>query len=493
MESWHAFYVEISALVGIALIVVTIPCVLLIKKNPTSAVAWCLLIFFVPVFGSLLFLLFGYQRPLRRKQRHKQQFEISNPAGRRPSLVARDTQLNSGADWEAVARLARRFEAFPVKSGSQAIFYHEGQPAFDDKMQAIREAKHHIHLEYFIFQPDDLGGQFLDMLTEKARQGVEVRLLYDAMGSHRLSRRWLRPLIQAGGKCNVFFALNPIRRRIQVNLRNHRKILVVDGRVAFTGGLNIGDEYVGKKTRYGFWRDTEVRLEGPAVAGLQRIFTEDWDFAANENLLSDLYFPECAPAAPPRGEPRRGVSPAITSPVQVIQSGPDREPRGIREIYFAAMQRARKRLWIATPYFVPDPGLLDALCLAGYSGVDVRLLGQYHPDKWLPFFAGRYYWDDVLTAGVKVYQYWKGMMHAKVVLVDGEWASVGTANLDYRSMHLNFEVNALIYSPEAVTELERAFMNDLETSILLDRDAFAGRPLGGRLLDNACRLLSPVL
>ena len=179
--------------------------------------------------------------------------------------------------------------------------------------------------------------------------------------------------------------------------------------------------------------------------------------------------------------------------MQVIQSGPDQGQRGIRELYFAAMQRARKRLWIATPYFVPDPGLLDALCLAGYSGVDVRLLGQYHPDKWLPFFAGRYYWDDVLAAGVKVYQYWKGMMHAKVVLVDGEWASVGTANLDYRSMHLNFEVNALIYSAGAVAELERAFTRDLETSILLNREAFAERPLGGRLLDNACRLLSPVL
>ena len=142
---------------------------------------------------------------------------------------------------------------------------------------------------------------------------------------------------------------------------------------------------------------------------------------------------------------------------------------------------------------MPDPGLLDALCLAGHSGVDVRLLGQYHPDKWLPYFAGRYYWDDVLAAGVKVYQYSKGMMHAKVVLVDGEWASVGTANLDYRSMHLNFEVNALIYSSEAVAELERSFAHDLTTSILLNREAFAERPLGGRLLDNACRLLSPVL
>lgn len=496
MESWHAFYVELSALLGIALTLITIPCVLMTKKNPTSAVAWCLLVFFLPLVGSVTFLIFGYQqvhRPLRRKQQHKQRFQISNPATRRPSLVARDTRVSSDAAWEEVARLARRFGAFPAKSGNRVVFYYEGAPAFEAKMQAIRKATHHIHLEYFIYQPDETGRQLLELLAAKAREGVEVRLLYDAMGSHRLGRSWLRPLLDVGGQCSVFLPLNPFRRRIQVNLRDHRKILVVDGQVAFTGGLNVGDEYLGKVPRFGYWRDTDVRLEGPAVAGLQRIFTEDWDFAARENLQSDAYFPECRPGPIEPGPPHPGVSPLLNSPVQIIQSGPDQEQRSIREIYFAAIQRARKRLWIASPYFVPDQGLLDALCLAGHSGVDVRLLCQYHPDKWIPFFAGRFYWEDVLATGVKVYQYWKGMMHAKVVLVDGEWGSVGTANLDYRSLYLNFEVNALIYGPEAVAELEKTFERDLQTSILLNKDAFAQRPLGGRLLDNACRLLSPVL
>ena len=254
---------------------------------------------------------------------------------------------------------------------------------------------------------------------------------------------------------------------------------MVDGQVAFTGGLNIGDEYLGKNPRYGFWRDTHMRIEGPAVAELQSVFVEDWDFAAGENLQDPAYFPASSAAGPHR--------------VQVIESGPDRELKGIREMYFAAILQARQRLWIATPYFVPDPGLLDALCLAGRLGIDVRVLSQYHPDKWIPFFAGRYYWGDVLNAGVKVYQYTKGMMHSKVVLVDGEWASVGTANLDMRSLHLNFEVNCLIYSPEAVTELEAAFQRDLAASIRLERHVFAHRPFAGRLVDNACRLLSPVL
>jgi cardiolipin synthase len=262
-------------------------------------------------------------------------------------------------------------------------------------------------------------------------------------------------------------------------MRNHRKILVVDGRIGFTGGLNIGDEYLGKVGRFGFWRDTHMRIEGPAVRELQRVFVEDWDFAAGETLQTSPYFPELA------GE---GVL-----PVQVIDSGPDREDKAIREIYFAAILQARRRVWIASPYFVPDAGLLDALCLAGFLGVDVRLLCQFSPDKWIPFFAGRYYWNDVLKAGVKVYQYAKGMMHSKVVLVDGEWASVGSANLDNRSLYLNFELNCLIPAPSAVHELEQAFLQDLTDSIRLEREVFARRPFAGRVIDNACRLLSPVL
>ena len=177
----------------------------------------------------------------------------------------------------------------------------------------------------------------------------------------------------------------------------------------------------------------------------------------------------------------------------MIHSGPDQAIKSIREIYFAAILRARHRLWIATPYFVPDAGLLDALCLAGHLGVDVRLLGLFRPDKWIPYFAGRYYWSAVLEAGVTVYQYTKGMMHSKVLLVDGQWASVGTANLDNRSMHLNFEVNCMIYTPSAVAELEQAFLRDLDDSIRLDPKVYARRPFPGRLLENGCRLLAPVL
>jgi cardiolipin synthase len=385
-----------------------------------------------------------------------------------------------------MAILADRFGAYPLSRGNAIDFYHEGLPAFEAMLEAIRGAKHHVHLETFIFRTDETGEVFLKALAEKARQGVQVRLLYDAMGSHRLWHRRLRDLLDAGGLSSVFLPMNPFRRRLQVNMRNHRKITVVDGEVGFVGGLNIGDEYIGKDPRFGFWRDTHLRVRGPAVADLQHVFAEDWNFASGERLAD----PDPVEASGAYFHAQRAGGPYLA---QVIDSGPDRDLKGIREIYFAAILNARRRVWIASPYFVPDAGLRDALRLAGYLGLDVRLLCQYRPDKWLPQYAAQYYWGELVNAGVKVYQYTRGMMHSKVMLVDDDWASVGTANLDNRSLHLNFEVNCLIYARQAVAELEEAFLRDLQTAIRLDRAVYGRRPFTTRLLENACRLLSPVL
>ncbi|HEV3142506.1 MAG TPA: cardiolipin synthase [Gemmataceae bacterium] len=485
MFFWQTIYRNwplISSILFVAhvlLSVLTICWVLALKREPMSAMAWCLTVLLMPFLGPFLFYVFGYQRvyrPLKRKQQHKRAFRRHRIRKKSPEQTGVD---HLPAGWTAMARLARQLDAFAPTFGNKVEFYHEGGPAFAAKLDAIRAARHHIHLEYFIFQPDESGHMFLNALCEKARQGVQVRLVYDAMGSHRMRNRFLQPLRQAGGKCQAFFPLNLFRRHTQVNLRNHRKILVVDGLIGFTGGLNIGDEYLGKVPRFGYWRDAHLRVEGPAVSDLQRIFVEDWDFAAGELLKGLEYFPKC----------RRGG----TTPIQVIQSGPDQQLKSIREVYFAAILRARKRLWIASPYFVPDAGILDALTLAGHTGVDVRLLGLQHPDKWLPFLAGRYYWTDMLEAGVRVYQYAKGMMHSKLVLVDGQWASIGTANLDNRSLHLNFEVNCLLYDAAAVAQLEAAFLRDLEDSQQLDPETYRKRPLSTRLPENLCRLLSPIL
>jgi len=461
------------ALLNLALAAGTIAWVLTIKREPTSAIAWCLLVIFVPLLGSLLFVLLGYQSihaPLRRKRRHASEYRGRPPAPEGPRADG----------YEGLAGLACRLGAAPLVGDNAVELYHDGGPAYEAMLEAIAGAKRHIHMEFFITRGDDSGVRFMTALAERARAGVEVRFLYDAVGSWQLHTRVLNILTDAGGQAYPFLTLlNPLRRRIQVNLRNHRKVLVVDGRVGFTGGLNIGDEYLGRNPFFGPWRDTFVRVEGPAVWGLQRVFTEDWDFSAVEDLSADHYFPD--------------VPPAGDANVQVAWSGPDQDIKTIREVYFAAIMRARDRVWLATPYFVPDAGLFDALCLAARMGRDVRVLCPFRPDKWLPHLAGRYQWFELMQAGGKVYQYTAGFLHAKVLLIDDVWSSIGSPNFDNRSLHLNFEVTCLIESKAAAKDLEGAFLRDFGVSIRLDAGTFAHRPFVAKMSENACRLLSPVL
>jgi cardiolipin synthase len=469
------------ALAEFIIIILVIPWVLLTKKDATAALAWCLIVVFVPVLGALLFWVFGYNyvRRLRRKRQHRAAFRREHPP--RTQWAGRASGENDDDEPAEpdLARLARKVRAFPMSHGNHVALYHETQQAYAVLLDTIAQARHHVHLEFYIFRSDATGQRLTDLLTQKAKEGVEVRLLYDAMGCVRTRQAMFRPLRQAGGKVSAFLPLNPLRSHIQVNLRNHRKIVVVDGQVAFTGGMNIGDEYLGKDPYFGYWRDQFLRLEGPAVGGLQRVFVEDWDFAVGEALDGPAYFPELPPAG--------------TALVQVVESGPDQEINSIRELFFAAILNANHRLWIASPYFVPDGSLLDALRLARYRGVDVRLLSLLKPDHFLSFYAGRYYWSEMLAQGARVYQYARGMMHAKILMVDGRWAMVGSPNLDNRSLRLNFEAACVFYSPELVIALEQQYLRDLEDAVLLDPKTYAERPLPDRLIENACRLFSPLL
>jgi cardiolipin synthase len=471
----------LAGVLEVVCVLVVIPTVLVTKRDATVAVAWCLLVLFLPLFGALFFWAFGYNymhRRVGRKQAHRSAFRKSHP----PAIhEASRGEPASGDDptYQHLGSLALAVRAFPVTPGNAVSVYHETEAAFADLLEAIRAARHHVHLEFFIVRSDATAERLLQLLTEKAKAGVEVRFLYDAMGSLYLKRRLLRPLCDAGGKTAAFLPVNPFRSLIQVNLRNHRKIVVIDGQVGFTGGMNVGDEYLGKGARFGYWRDTFLRLRGPAAAGLQRVFTEDWDFASGEALNGAAYFP----AVPGEGD----------TPVQVVESGPDQDTNSIREVYFAAILAARERLWIASPYFVPDSGMLDALRLARYRGVDVRLLCIARWDHVLSFYASRYYWSDLLAAGAHVYQYTRGMMHSKIVMVDGRWAMVGSANLDNRSLRLNFEVGCALHAPERVAELEARFQADLKDAAELDAATFARRPFLARVAENACRLFSPVL
>jgi cardiolipin synthase len=475
-------HVTLLALLDTLVVLLVVPWVLMTKKDSTAALAWCLVVVVMPLMGALLFLIFGYNhvyRPVQQKRRHRAGFRHAHPPRLHEADQGAKDDANQPPTWNNIGALALKMNAFPISEGNSVTFFRETSEAFAQLLTAIRDAASHIHLEFFIIRADGTGEELLHVLTEKAKAGVEVRLLYDSMGGWRLRRRLFQPLIAAGGQVSAFLPLNPLRSRLQVNMRNHRKLAVIDGRLGFTGGMNIGDEYLGKNPRFGYWRDEFLRLEGPAVAGLQRIFAEDWDWACDEALNGKSYFPELESAGP--------------FTVQIVESGPDQQRNGIREIYHAAINSARKHLWIASPYFVPDAGLLDAIYLARYRGVDVRLLTLARPDHYLSFYAGRYYWTDVLAAGVQVYEYQRGMMHSKLIMADGEWGMVGSANLDNRSLHLNFEVGCLLLSPALVAEVELAFLQDLTDSTLVEAEGFARRSFASRLAENACRLLSPIL
>jgi cardiolipin synthase len=473
-EYWPHLAAVFSA-INMVLIVVFLPWVLLSKKDATATVAWCLLVLFVPLLGAFLFWGFGYNYLLHRV-RH-QRGEHSGHRKQHPHPDGPPHQDDSGQS--DLGELAERVNAYPPRRGNTLTVYHETEHAYNALLEAIASAQQYVHLEYFILRSDATGTRLLDLLAHKAKEGVEVRLLYDAMGSMHLKNRSLRPLLEAGGQAAGFLPLNPFLSLIRINLRNHRKITVVDARIGFTGGMNIGDDYLGKNPVLGYWRDSFVRLEGPAVADLQRVFSEDWEFTRRETLNEEKY----APPQPPVGDVC----------VQIADSGPDQEINTIREIYFLAIISARRRLWIASPYLVPDNGLFDALRAARYRGVDVRILTLLRPDHYISYYAGLYYAADLLNYGVKIYLYRKGMMHAKLMMVDGRWGMVGSANLDNRSLHLNFEVGCILHDAEQIEPLEAVYQRDLDDAVPLDQQILEKRSLASRALENACRLFTPAL
>jgi cardiolipin synthase len=473
-ENWPHVAAALSVL-NVVLIVVFLPWVLLSKKDAPATVAWCLLVLFLPVLGSLLFWGLGHNYLLHRVRHQRGKWGGHRKQVPHPNGPPQPDDLASSDFGE----LAERVNAYPLRRGNALTVYHETEQAYNALLAAIAEARQYVHLEYFILRSDATGDRLVELLSHKAKEGVEVRLLYDAMGCLHLKRRTLRRLVEAGGQASAFLPINPFHSLIRINLRNHRKITVVDGRIGFTGGMNIGDEYLGKSPHFGYWRDSFLRLEGPAVSDLQRVFAEDWEFARHETLDETTY----DPSQPPAGD----VS------VQIADSGPDQELNTIREIYFLAVVSARRRLWIASPYLVPDNGLFDALRAARYRGVDVRILTLLRPDHYISYYAGLYYAADLLPYGVKIYLYRKGMMHAKLMMVDGRWGMIGSANLDNRSLHLNFEVGCMLYDEDQVEKLEEVYQHDLEDAVPLDQDILEKRSLAARALSNACRLFTPAL
>jgi cardiolipin synthase A/B len=454
------------------------------RRNPANATVWILALVFMPILGFILYLLFGqhYFKQKRFALKASSDRELLDKfiADQKGALDrARSFRTEDGARSiiQVMDLLLANNASFFTENNELRTFV-TGQDKFDALFQAINGAKHHIHMEYYIIRNDELGRAIVSALTEKARQGVEVRLLYDALGN-KIPPSGYEELIAAGGKVAAFYKVLIPSITIRVNYHNHRKIAVIDGAIGFLGGFNIGDEYLGKGP-LGFWRDTAVEIRGPGVNLLQLRFFLDWNYAAKENLsLSRTYFPETL---------GRG-----SSMVQVVSGGPDHKWNPIKEEYLKLIGIARKHIYLQTPYFIPDQSILDALRIAALSGVDVRIMFPCKPDHPLVYWASYSYVADLLDAGVRAYTYDNGFIHAKTVTVDDLISSIGTANWDIRSFRLNFESNAVIYDPIFAERQRRHFEEDLTHSTEVTRERYRHRSLWVRFKEGISRLFSSVL
>lgn len=469
------------ALLYLALTIVMVVVVLMRKREPAAALGWSLVIVLLPILGSVLFLTLGVSelpRRLKRKVAHRHAFaDRLTPGAATVDQTPPDPLV--AAAWEPGLRLLDSLGEPPTCPGNRVSLLEHGPEAFEQMRDAIQAAKHHIHLEMYIFRYDALGKALLDLLVHKAEQGIEVRLLVDYVGT---LQRWrvLRKLRKAGGEGAVFLPLFAIGKRFAPNLRNHRKILVCDGRVGYFGGLNVGEEYLGRKRRDRDWCDAQIELRGPAVADLQALFVEDWDFASGKMLAGSAYFP----AHEKRGD----------APVRIVSGGPDRRVNPIREAYFYAITHARKRLYIASPYIVADHSIRTAMKSAARSGVDIRLITQSAPpDNYLAELAGSFYFEEMMRAGIRIFRYMPGMMHAKLLLADDDVAAVGSANLDNRSLGLNFELIGIFSGRAEVGAVQARFDEMFDRCQEVTPDTFGERPRLRRVAEGLARLLSPLL
>lgn len=458
--------------------------ILLDNRDPSSTVAWIMVLFLVPGVGIFLYFYIGRNHRKQKTfiKKRREDYEILNHLlSNQLGFIDYGEMFKRNFDdtrGKIIPLLLNNTKA-PITVNNKVKVLQNGESTFSEMIRAIENAKDHIHMEYFIIKDSHIGRMLQATLIKKAKEGVEVRLIYDAVGSFRLGKDFLNPLREAGVHLKVFLPVTLPFFGSRLNYRNHRKILVVDGTIGFVGGLNIGDEYLGKNKKMGFWRDTHLMLQGEAVYVLQGIFLADWYFVSNENIDNLRYFPS-------QGYCGEKI-------VQIASSGPDSHWASIHQAYFSAINTARDRVYITTPYLVPDEGILLALKTAALRGVDVRLLLPIKPDHRTVFLASKSHFEELLEAGVKIYQYGKGFVHGKVFIVDHNFVSIGTANLDIRSFKLNFEVNAFIYDKEVNRKTAKDFFEDLRVSKRVYLEEYVKRPVLHKIAESVARIFSPIL
>lgn len=450
------------------------------RKEPTTTWAWLIILIVLPGIGLILYLLLGQnlsrQKIFREKKladKIKRYKLISNR-----ELPNFDSEINE--NYEDLILMNYNHSGAIYTTGNEVKTYINGEDKFRDLFNDIRAAKSFIHIEYYIFRYDDLGKALIKELHEKTKDGVEVRLVIDGMGSKRITKKIIKEIESYGIKMAIFFpgVLPHINTRI--NYRNHRKIVVIDGKIGYVGGFNVGNEYVNKGKQFRFWRDTHIRVKGEAVNELNKRFILDWDYAADENMGNmSMYFP----------------IPEVVGNVgmQIVSSGPDHMEEYIKNSYMKIINNAKNYVYIQTPYLVPDSPMMEALKISALSGVDVRIIVPGAPDHFFMEWILSANIGLLIEYGIKIYRYGNGFIHSKTIVADGEVCSIGTANLDIRSFKLNFEVNAFIYNETIAKEQEKIFLNDQLKSKLVTKEEYYKRSRSLKIKESLIRLLAPIL
>lgn len=456
------------------------------KRNAGSTWAWLLVLYFIPILGFILYLLLGKNLP----KRHLFEWEDRKKIGIEEMISSQIALFHNDRftphnqlihDYKGlIYMLLANNDAILTADNSIDIFT-DGKDKFRSLFEDIKDAKETIHLQYYIFKNDDLGKKLIGLLTEKAKQGVNVRILYDDLGSRGIRKKHFRDLIAAGGEVEAFFPSRLPIINYRINYRNHRKLVIIDGKIGYIGGFNVGDEYLGLNKRFGYWRDTHLRIIGSSVHAIQTRFILDWNQASHRHDIA--YSPSLFPHTESTGQ----------IGLQIVTSGPDSEWEQIKYGYIKMISYARESILIQTPYFIPDASLLDAIRIACLTGKDVRIMIPNKPDHPFVYWATYFYVGEMLKAGAKVYIYDNGFIHAKTIIVDGKLSSVGTANIDVRSFKLNFEVNAFLYDEGISASLTESFYKDMVVSRELTLEEYKQRSLKIRFKESISRLLSPIL
>jgi len=462
------------------------------RHNPAVTWAWLMLLAFFPFFGFVIYLLLGMQsrkygifvRKAKDDELIYNEFNALDYPGLsfvsdQKNFIEKKFFLHPKVPQYLSSMIYLNYKAGhgAFTSNNRLSFFYEGNTKFSALLDDIENAKHFIHIQYYIFRNDSFGRHVLQALVKKASEGVEVRMFVDGMGSMNARGGFLSPLRKAGGKTAVFLPPYFIR----VNYRNHRKLCIIDGHIGYIGGLNIGNEYVGK-SKIGFWRDTHIRVIGDAVKQMELRFIMDWNFVKKKDRipLESRYFP-------PIRDHETGAG------MQIVSSGPDTKWASVHQGYAKMIYEAEKSIYIQTPYFVPDDSIFKALRIAALSDIDVRIVIPAHPDHPFVYWASLSYLGELLPAGIKCYEYTKGFIHSKLIIVDSVISSVGTANMDVRSFDMNFETNAFIYDPEAAKEFENQFILDLDDCTEITQKLYDSRSHFTKIKESVSRLLSPLL